>query len=303
LETGLRFDDIKAIFETQTNFSAKSAAGKRITETLDYLDKAFLPKSPELRNRSLVQSIATLAAQIVRSGNSAGSEQRFYKFVKRFVAEYSEQVELGLKATDVDYVLFQRTINANVRGAAKIRHGILLRKLLRAEPFFVNLLDPAVVAESGVSADILRLGDSIGSLVEQVNTKYSAKHGEDLVKATNRTASAIRKSSKPARDYAAYQELISNLYFVFREGVGKRLDGNVPQSFRDINLLRTDAQHDIDHGKRSDVAAKRKKIAATFRKYVNGSTPTTLAPEHFPVFQASLLSAIEKDLRLLLKAI
>ena len=45
LETGLRFDDLKAIFESQTNFSAKSAVGKRIMETLDFLNRGFAAKS------------------------------------------------------------------------------------------------------------------------------------------------------------------------------------------------------------------------------------------------------------------
>lgn len=300
LETGLRFDDIKEIFVGQARFSEKSAAAKRIIETLDFLDRAFPAKSPELRNRSLVQSFATLASQIVRSSKSSGFETKFYNFVKIFLAEYSKQVELGLNATDQDYVQFQRTINANVRGAAKIRHGILLRKLLRIDPAFVDLLDQSVVLESGMSADIKRLSDSIGDLIEKVNAKFSAKHGDDLIKATNKTNAAIRRFAKPVRDYVGYKDFISDLYFVFREGVGTRLSGNVPASFTDINLLRTDVQHDIDHGKQSDVSSKRKKISGAFGKYATGSTPVTLAPERFPVFQASLLAAIERDLRQLL---
>jgi hypothetical protein len=300
LDTGLRFDDIKEIFEGQSSFSPRSAVAKRLIDTLDFLDQAFPPKSPELRNRSLVQSIATLAAQMVRSGKSAGAEKRFHAFVGRFLEEYADQVEAGLDATDADYVQFQRTINANVRGAAKIRHGILLRKLLRMDPSFAKLLDPAVVTESGLSADIKRLGENIGDLIEKVNVKYSSKHGEDLIKATNKTAAAIRRLGHPVRDYERYKELISDLYFLFREGVGQRLSGNMPQSFTDINLLRTDLQHDVDHGKPKDVAAKRRKISTAFSKYVSATTPTTLEPEHFMIFHAGMLSAVEADLRKLL---
>ena len=300
LETGLRFDDLKAIFESQTNFSAKSAVGKRIMETLDFLNRGFAAKSPELRNRSLTQSFATLAGQIVRSGKSAGHEAKFYNFVKRFVAEYSKQVEMGLNATDQDYVQFQRTINANVRGAAKIRHGILLRKLLRIDPTFADLLDPSIVHESGLSADIQRLAGSIGDLIESVNSKYSAKHGDDLIKPTNKTNAAVRRFAKPVRDYNGYKDLISDLYFVFREGVGGRLAGAVPPSFADINLLRTDLQHDVDHGNKQDVSKKRKKISGTFSRYATVNTPVTLAPERFPVVQAGLLAAVERDLRDLL---
>lgn len=300
LETGLRFDDIKTIFESQEKFSAKSAVGKRVFEMLDFLARAFPDKSPELRNRSLVQAFSTLAGQIVRSGKSEGSEAKFYNFVKKFLSEYSKQVELGLNATDQDYVQFQRTINANVRGAAKIRHGILLRKLLRMEPSFADLLDPSVVHESGMSADIQRIASSIGELIEKVNSKYSSQHGDDLIKPTNKTNAAIRRIARSVRDYNGYKELISDLYFLFKEGVGGRLAGGIPASFSDINLLRTDLQHDIDHGKRRDVSSKRKKISGVFSKYATVSTPVTLAPERFPVVQASLLAAVEKDLRSLL---
>ncbi len=101
-ETGLRFDDLREVFESQANFSSKSATAKRLIATFDYLDNTFPAKSVELKNRSLVQSIATLAAQIVRSSRSAGTEKKFYNFVKRFIAEYTKQVELGIAATDID---------------------------------------------------------------------------------------------------------------------------------------------------------------------------------------------------------
>jgi hypothetical protein len=212
-------------------------------------------------------------------------------------------VELGLDATDADYVQFQRSINANVRGAAKERHEILLRKLLRTDPSFVKLFGPTIVAESGLAADIKRIGENIGDLIERVNAKYSSKHGEDLIKATNKTSAALRKLAHPVHGYEEYKELISNLYFVFREGVGGRLDGKLPQSFADVNLLRTDMQHDVDHGKKGAVASKRRKISTAFGKYVSGATPITLEPEHFPIFHAGILNALETDLRKLLEEI
>lgn len=300
LDTGLRFDDLKSIFESQKEFSPRSAVARRLNETLDYLNRAFPAKSPALRNRSLVQSIATLAAQIVGSGKSDGSETKFYAFVEQFLKEYSQQVELGLEATDADYLQFQRTVNANVRGAAKIRHGIMLRKLLRADPAFAKLLDPATVTQSGLSADIQRLGNSIAELIEKVNTKFSASAGTDLIKPTNKTAGALRRIAVPIQNYDGYKGLISDLYFLFREGVGDRLKDSMPPSFIDINLLRTDLQHDVDHGKGREVAAKRRKISAAFGKYIDGTTPITLDPEHFAVFHARVLGALELDLKALL---
>ncbi len=300
LETGLRFDDIKSVFDSQSTFSTKSVVGKRLKQTLAYLDAAFPEKAPELRIRTFVQSIASLASAIIRTGNSAGTEAQFRKFVTSFVNELSRQVELGLNATDEDYLVFQKSVNANVRGAAKTRHTILLRKLLQFDPKFLDVLGPSVVAASGLVQEVKRLSNSIASLIERVNGQFAATKGIDLIKPTNKTLGAIRSLSKPIREYADYRDFISGLYFIFWEGIGERLEGKIPNSFADINILRTDIEHDLDHGKAKKVASKRKKGSVTFRKYANSATPQTSAPENFPLLQVGLMNQIENDLRGLL---
>jgi hypothetical protein len=300
LETGLRFDDIKEVFGSQSTFSTKSAVGKRLRETLVYLDKTFPNKTPELRNRTFVQSIASLAAAIVRSGNSPGTEAKFKNFVSSFATELSRQVEMGLDATDEDYILFQRSVNANVRGAAKTRHTILLRKILQFDPTFLDVFGSAVIASSGLHQEIKRLGESIASLIERINSKHGAENGADLIKLTNKTVAAIRSLTSPVRNYAEYRDFISGLYFVFWEGVGERLNGKMPSSFIDVNVLRTDLQHDLDHGKPKKAASKRKKSSATFQKYANSTNPQTSAPENFPLLQVGLMNHLETDLRNLL---
>jgi len=120
-----------------------------------------------------------------------------------------------------------------------------------------------------------------------------------LFKPTNKTSAALRKLQKPIASYAGYKELLSDLYFLFWEGPGERLKSSQPDSFKDVNVLRTDLQHDVDHGKAGKVTAKRKDISATFRKYGSGATPRTLEPEHFIIVQLNLLSAIDRDLRAL----
>jgi hypothetical protein len=300
LETGLRFDDIKEVFGSQSTFSTKSSVGKRLKQTFVYLDKVFSEKTSELRNRTFVQSIASLAAAIVRSGHSAGTEHQFKSFVSSFIAELSRQVEMGLNATDEDYILFQRSVNANVRGAAKTRHTILLRKLLQFYPTFLDVFGPAVIASSGMNQEIKRLGESIASLIEKINSKHGAEKGTDLVKLTNKTVAAIRSLTKPVRNFTEYREFITGLYFIFWEGVGQRLDGKIPTSFTDINILRTDLEHDLDHGKPKKAVSKRRRGSETFKKYANSTTPQTSAPENFPLLQVGLASRLETDLRNLL---
>ena len=100
---------------------------------------------------------------------------------------------------------------------------------------------------------------------------------------------------KPAKDTGSYTQLVDFLYFLFRESLGQRL-ATVPQSFVDVNTLRTDLQHDVDHGEAGKIRAKRKKIGDTFEKYAGVKTPQLLDPERFVLVQANVLSAIELDL-------
>jgi hypothetical protein len=301
VDASLRFDDVRATFNSQSNFSPRSAVGRRLTDTLDYLDRAFPTKGRELRNRTIVQSVATVTSVIVTTGRGTSHEKELRDFVVAFVAELSRQIELGLDATDEDYIKFQQSVNANVRGGVRTRHEILIRKLLRAYPSFAQVFDPTTVVASGVAGEAKKLGDSLGKLVEQANTVYAAKHGKDLFKATNKTLAALQNMQRPVKSYKGYKDLVGDLYFVFWESVGDRLDALMPSAYKDVNALRTDLEHDLDHGKAKKVAAKRKRISATFSKYASAATPSTLAPEQFVVLQANLLSAIEIDTRSLIK--
>jgi hypothetical protein len=176
----------------------------------------------------------------------------------------------------------------------------MLRKLFRISPAVAEIFDPSVIAESGVSARITALGESIADLISQLNAKYAARKGEDLFKATNKTTQALLKIGKPAKDLDGYGASVDDLYFLFRESIGTRLDGNVPSSFNHINDLRTDLRHDVDHGKASKVRAKRRKSGTTFTYYAGAGTPETIEPVKFSLVQSNVLSAIESDLRSML---
>ena len=129
----------------------------------------------------------------------------------------------------------------------------------------------------------------------QANTRYAAKHGSDLFRSTNKTVEALLRIATPVRDEDGYGSLIDDLYFVFHEGPGNRLDHDPPMSFSDVNTLRTELRHDIDHGKAGKVRAK-KKGGAAFRKYSGVDSPAGLAPERFAVVQLNVLDALKHDL-------
>jgi hypothetical protein len=55
-------------------------------------------------------------------------------------------------------------------------------------------------------------------------------------------------------------------------------------------------RHDVDHGKGTKAAAKRRHLAAVFSKYSGSPSPEALDPGAFALVQANILSAIESDL-------
>lgn len=293
---GLRYDDLREVYESQASFSPKSNVAKRLHETFDYLDRVFPERSTLLRNRTVVQSFATLTARIVSTDKATGYEKKLRNFFEHFMQELSRQVELGQRATDSDYISFQHTVNANVRSGAQTRQEVLLRKLLTIEPSFVDLFDPAIIAESGLTRQIQLLGESVRTQIARLNSAYSSKTGRDLFKPTNKTTAALMNLRKSIADYSEYKGFVEDLYFLFHESVGDRLSDNTPTAFTDVNSRRTELQHDLDHGKSSKVASRRKKIGATFEKYAGTSSPATLAPEKFPAVQAKLLQDLDEAL-------
>jgi hypothetical protein len=88
---------------------------------------------------------------------------------------------------------------------------------------------------------------------------------------------------------------------LFHEGVADRLQGSKPDSFSDINVLRTDLRHDVDHGGEAKFRSKKRKLGTTFAKYGGEGTRETLNPTLFPLVQSKLLTSIKNDLEALLR--
>jgi hypothetical protein len=301
-DSGLRLEDVKQVFRSQSNFGASSAVARRIRSALDFAHIAFKGKGSTFRTRTIVQSSITLACKLVDTGRSKGMEKQFYEFLRTFTTELADQVEMGQAATDTDYLTFQHSVNANVRGGARTRQQILLRKLFRIAPRLADVFDPSIIKESGVSSRITAVVDSIVQLIDQLNKKHSAKNGEDLFKATNKTAQGLIRIGKPITDLQGYEKLIDDLYFLFRESAGTRIEAGKHSSFTHVNDLRTDLRHDVDHGDAGKVRAKKRRAGTTFALYAGGETPDTIAPIKFPLIQSNILGALEGDLRSLLLA-
>lgn len=300
LDVGLRYDDLRAVFEAQRQFSDSSGVATRFDSVLDFLDGAFPAREKRFRNRTITQSFITLAAALVEHQAHSGYEGAFREFFDEFMKQLAAQVELGQGATDPDYVQFQRTVNANIKAGPRLRQRILLRKLIAFNPSVVAKLGAAEVASAGLDEAIKHVAEDIARLVTTINEAYAAKHGKDLFKATNRTASALVALAHPISAAEDYETLIDNLYFLVWEGPGQRLDDAWPESFSDVNALRTALRHDLDHGSSSKVSRKRRDTANAFEKYAGTGTPDTVGPNVLRALQANLLSAVRDDMKPLL---
>ncbi|MBW4721308.1 DUF262 domain-containing protein [Saccharothrix obliqua] len=300
LDSGIRFDDVSAAFLSNTAFSHSSAIARRVKSALDLLVEVFPEKSAVLKQRSMIQSIITLVCHLQEAGMADDQVPTLKEFIERFSGELARQVELGAAATDYDYMAFQRTVNANTKSGVRQRHEVLLRKLFAAHPDFFSVVNRSSGLEEALRTDVQRCAKEIRTTVQTVNERYAAKHGEDLFKATNKTAATLSSLDERISSLDEYKAWVDKLYFVFRESVGQRLNDQVPQSFLDVNNLRTYLQHDVDHGK--GVAAKRKKLGETFAKYAGDSIPEGYDFGFSSSLQANLLNALVADLRSLAKS-
>lgn len=92
IDTGLRFEDLKAIFDAQKNFSFSSAVAKRITGALDFLSKSFPTREQSLKNRTVVQSLVTFVCRLIETGKATGMERNVAQFFRHFMDQLAHQV-------------------------------------------------------------------------------------------------------------------------------------------------------------------------------------------------------------------
>ena len=302
VDASLRYSDVHSVFVANKSFSPNSAAAKRIRSALSFLAKCFPKSCKAFRHRTIVQSIITFICHLQDVGLKAEHSETIRDFVEHFLRESSAQVELGQQATDQDFMEFHRTVNANVKSGARVRQTVLLGKLFQRHPDFFSALSNSAKLTDRIVTSIENAAVSIRELIAQCNELYAARNGEDLFKSTNKTTHALVSLGTSIDSISGYKDLIDNLYFVFREGCGQRI-GTLPDSFVDVNYLRTMLQHDVDHGKHSKVSTKRKQLGATFSKYSGVTSPGAIDPAAFLLVQSNILRAIRSDLSALSRSL
>lgn len=295
IEANLRFDEMKILFESQKTFSDKSAVAQRLTKALDFLNNSTPAGSKTFKNKTITQSIINLVCALGPDTVLKGKEKIFGDFAKAFVESLAKEMEKGHQATDVDLISFQRSVNANVRSGAQVRHRALMRKLFEWDPSILDASGVHALAVAGYDAELVATSQRISQLVHDINNVHAAKEGKDLIKPTNKTIKALSDMGASIKDKSGFKDLIDSLYFTFWEGLPH--DFVKPTSFGEIRTLRTEFDHDVDHGGAKKFKDKKQAVAATFERLAGVSSPELAGPERFSLAQLKLLRAVERDLQ------
>jgi hypothetical protein len=131
---------------------------------------------------------------------------------------------------------------------------------------------------------------------ESFNSIYSARIGKDFFKPTTDLMESTRNVAIRIQNIDEFRKFIESLYKIFHEGPGGRLENNIPESFKDVNTIRTLLEHDLDHGKEGRVSKKRAETGSCVKKYSGAESPKELDAGQLSVTQANLLRAIKEDL-------
>ena len=93
----------------------------RIRAALKFLQQAFPEKCDLLRNRASVLSVCMLAGRLIDSRVPRGTAVQFGRFVKKFFARLSAEVEKGPRGRDAELREYQEAISYGSTGGESVR--------------------------------------------------------------------------------------------------------------------------------------------------------------------------------------
>ncbi|MBU1102133.1 DUF262 domain-containing protein [Patescibacteria group bacterium] len=142
--TDAKLENLKVFFRDYPSFNEAGSDAKKIKDTLDYLNRMFANRTPELKNRASTISLFVLVTELMKRGDIRGKEKKLAKFFLKFMKDLKKEIEKGQQAKDADFLQYQgaTTQGADKQKSIKLRHEILLKKLYRYDPYFYRLMNP-----------------------------------------------------------------------------------------------------------------------------------------------------------------
>lgn len=302
IQPQMRFAQLEAFLRDTAAFDQSGLAIRRTRAALTFLRQAFPTRCDLLRNRASVLSVCMLAGRVVDARDHTGNAPQFGRFISKFLARLSAEVEKGPKSRDAELRQYQEAISYGSTGgeSIKTRLRVLAEQMAAFDSVFDAVL-PSATGGGGSTSQAQSVSTDVAELLYQVNERTASRTGADLFKMTNKSSRALKRLGEICESPERLGELIDDLYFVVYEGAGtcKRLPTPVPAFAMDVKFLRTEFRHDLDHGGDADAGKKRRRGGDIVRKYLGVRTPSEATAVQCRAAQLRLLTAFRKMLRTL----
>jgi len=138
-----KYNNLERFFKDYSNFDNNGLDAKRIKKILAYLSKMFKKGAPELSNRANAISIYLLISELMKRGDIKGKEAQLGTFFRKFVSDLRTAVSDNKMRTEPEFLRYQNATiqSADSLASIKIRHDILVEKLVNSSTYFKKLLN------------------------------------------------------------------------------------------------------------------------------------------------------------------
>jgi len=146
--------------------------------------------------------------------------------------------------------------------------------------------------------------ESIKKLVNKINDLYLQIDGEHLIKYTGRGVKNLDSLGQLSYNLDSINGFIKKVYQIFIEGPGskvrraifKRALHDADNILVEINSIRTDEQHDVEHGKPNKIRKKKEAATKVYKKYTSKNDLSAFSELDYYKLQLGILISIEKAL-------
>ena len=297
IQSQMRYAQLESLLKENRTFSRSSDTARKVEGAANFLGKAFPVTCKIVRSRANLLSVCMLASRVyAKNLTSDTAATEFRNFIQSFFSELTAEVQKGPKAVDKELLRYQQAITSDSASGDSIntRISILTKRLATYSAEFTTLLSSFTKQDGTLSNAVNELKDTSRELVHEINKIYSAKHGIDCFKITNKSSEAFHTIGISCHDTHSYGELIDALYFLVYEASGNcdRLPKPPPTFAMEIKFLRSDIRHDLDHGKQGDISKKIKRNSKIFKNYSGKSSPEECGPHEFAATQLRILQEL-----------
>ncbi len=312
----LKYKDLSNFYSKQSQFNINSLKAKKIKRILKYIQSIFSGRENIFRNKASIVSLYYLISKLVDKGidlNKTNSK-KLRDFYIDFQDKLSREVQKGSDATNTELIMYQSKVNqaADSKESIETRNKILEKKLAVYEKSFQNVLFKGSIEivdiENTRKNEISALSTDLISLISDINKIRTSQNQQDMFKPTNEVLAKLKALNEPATIMSKYKSFIDGLYKIYYEGSGSlsRIPTkfvNKNSVFIDIKNLRTDAYHDIEHGKKKKIELKQTTIANTYEKYTGSKNIISSSNSNLFTLQKKIMENLKSTLILIIREI